>query len=163
MHKRYNFKTVADVGYGLGFFTNRIYREVLGVASAIHGFDISHSAVQKAQNNFPDLKFSQFDITQSPQLPKSKFDLVISKESHWYVLKKLVAFRTSISKLSRQWIYVVQSFQRMLATWARNFPNPNSIIKFWEAICNTEYVCIETDSKFNNRPLIHLFLRKREL
>ena len=30
MHKRYDFKTVADVGCGLGFFTNRIYREVWG-------------------------------------------------------------------------------------------------------------------------------------
>ena len=132
-------------------------------ASAIHGFDISDSAIQKAQNNFPDLKFSQLDITQSPQSPKSKFDLVICKECHWCVLEGLEAFRTSICKLSRQWIYVVQSFPEIAHYLGQEvFPNPNSIIKFWQVICATEYV-IETDSKFNNRPLIHLFLRKREL
>ena len=40
------------------------------------------------------------------------------------------------------------------------FPDSESIRQFWQDLFEEEFVCIENDSKYGSRPLIHMFLTK---
>ena len=40
------------------------------------------------------------------------------------------------------------------------FPNPETLLSFWSKRCEVIYTNIETDQKYGNRPLIHMFLKK---
>jgi len=170
MHSRHQLKMVADIGCGLGFFTNRVAEEVLS-SRDIHGFDISFTAIQKARQLFPQLQFSTFDILG--ELPASsdvysaipsirqEYDLVICKECHWYMLDHLELFKQRVRRLSTKFLYISQSFpESENYLGCKIFPNPESIRQFWEDSFEEVFVCIENDSKYENRPYIHMFLTK---
>ena len=162
MKERYSFASVADIGCGLGYFTNRVSKEVLSQGDEVSGYDISRSAVDKAKGNFPHLEFEALDITKPLRQDLcNRFKLVICKECHWYVLDSLKAFRENIIKISSEYVYIVQTFPESSCFLGDDvFANPEAIRVFWEQHCRIIFSCKEEDNKYGNRPLIHLFMRK---
>ena len=163
MHGRHNFECIADIGCGLGYVTSRIQEETLGGAKdVITGFDIATSAVQRARQMFPDICFETLDVTRPiPSCLHGLFDLVICKECHWYVLSHLEQFRSNLLKMSKKWIYVVQSFPESKPYLGMDkFPSPEALIEFWSEVGFAAYRLIEWDSLYGGRPMVHLFLSK---
>jgi len=81
---------IAEIGCGLGYVTAFLAKSITN--SQLEGFDISVTAVQKARQRFPNLKFTQADITavdfrdnHEPQ----QFDVVILNQVLWYILDSL--------------------------------------------------------------------------
>jgi SAM-dependent methyltransferase len=162
MNARHSFERVADIGCGLGYVTARIKAEVLRAKDAMTGFDVSSSAVMKARRMFPGICFESLDITKpiSPDL-HGIFDLVICKECHWYVLNHLEQFRSNLLKMSKRWVYLVQSFpEKKPYLGMDKFPTPEAFINYWTEVGHSAYHLIEWDSLYGGRPLVHLFLGK---
>lgn len=164
MNARHSFERVADIGCGLGYVTSRMKMEVLGAKKSITGFDISVSAVLKARRMFPSISFEPLDISKPiPSNLYGIFDLVVCKECHWYVLNHLEQFQRNLLKMSKKWIYIVQSFpEKKPYLGMDNFPSPEALIKFWTEVGHSAYHLIEWDSLYGGRPLVHLFLGKDE-
>ncbi|OPY03250.1 MAG: 23S rRNA methyltransferase A [Syntrophorhabdus sp. PtaB.Bin047] len=162
MKTRFGFSRVADIGCGLGYVTSRIHREVLEENDAIVGFDVSPTAVLKAGKTFPGIDFETLDITK-PLADRllDAFDLVVCKECHWYVLDHLTQFRENILRMTRKWVYVVQSFPEDRPYLGMDvFPSPEALVDFWTRAGSPEYHLVEWDGLYGGRPLVHLFLGK---
>ena len=164
MKTRYGFNQVADIGCGLGYVTARIQREVLGRDGALTGFDVSPSAIAKARQMFPAVHFEILDISKTISSALcGAFDLVICKECHWYILDHLERFRSNLLKMSGRWIYLVQSFpEKKPYLGMDRFPTPEALIKYWAEVGHPTYHLIEWDSFYGGRPLVHLFLKRKE-
>lgn len=112
--KQFKYNTVCEIGCGLGYFSNRLLKE-LSLKSKklkVTGIDISKTVVIKAAKKFPEIKFIAADLTKESYLVKKNFDLVVVKEVLWYVCHKLDKFlRNSINLIKdRGFLYVSQSF-----------------------------------------------------
>jgi SAM-dependent methyltransferase len=161
MQKSYNFQKVADIACGLGYFTQRVADEVL-IENNISGFDISETAVKQANQRFPQISFQVLDILKKVPLKlKNAYDLVICKECHWYVLHQLDYFQKQLLDISSAYVYICQSFPENDTYLGKEvFPNPETLLSFWSKRCEVIYTNIETDQKYGNRSLIHIFLKK---
>ena len=60
--KRFKVGSVAEIGCGLGFFTDYLKRSLPDVV--VKGFDISETAISRARSCFPELEFGIMDIME---------------------------------------------------------------------------------------------------
>ena len=65
-----NLHSVVDVGCGLGFLSNRIFKE-LGYPK-FFACDISETSISRASKKFKNINFFQFDLQEKREIP-SKF------------------------------------------------------------------------------------------
>jgi SAM-dependent methyltransferase len=98
--RQYHYKSICEVGCGLGFFTDRLWRELRGPEEEVRvtGIDISPTAIDKAKIMFPHLHFAVGDLTGELPLLEERFDLVVIKEIMWYVCHKLPVFLHNIRR-----------------------------------------------------------------
>lgn len=117
--KQEGFRTICEIGCGMGYVADRIKRELVDVD--VTGVDVSTTAVEKAQTMFPNINFEVFDIINDDILTltqrggnfaafKQQFDIVMTKECLWYVLEKLDIFWTNLEHMTSKFIYICQSF-----------------------------------------------------
>jgi len=72
--RMFNLNSVIDVGCGLGFLSNHIFKE-LGNPK-FFACDISETAISKASKKFKNINFFQFDLEKKSETPPpiNKFD-----------------------------------------------------------------------------------------
>src|ERR1700722_14761386 len=69
---------ILDVGCGTGQLTGEISRS----GAQVVGIDSATSMIEQAKQNFPDVRFEQFDVTAMPY--REEFDAVFSNAAlHW--------------------------------------------------------------------------------
>lgn len=90
--KKYEVKDIVEAGCGLGYYSNWIFQETGIVPIA---FDFSETAVKKATENFPELRFEHGDIVKDLTKYKSAGCIVFS-EIIWYVLPNLTKILTAL-------------------------------------------------------------------
>lgn len=82
---QYNFSIIYDVDCGKGAFTNLLKKQ----NNSVFGYDISPTAVVKAQARFPDISFDTLDISDQiklKSLPPSDLTVIMETLSyieHW--------------------------------------------------------------------------------
>ncbi len=92
--KKHDCKKVLEAGCGLGYYAERMYQETGNVPISV---DLSSTAIEKAQINFPHLNFKVADI--SSELEKFKeVDCVLLSEIMWYILDDLDDILTDLRK-----------------------------------------------------------------
>ena len=82
--KKYQIKSIAEFGCGLGYFSRMI--KALGNVDVL-GIDISKTAIAKAQTNFPDIRFHVDTIANLERY--AACDAVLLAEITWYILPEL--------------------------------------------------------------------------
>lgn len=88
---QYNFNTILDIGCGKGLFTSLLKKKNNNVV----GWDISPTAIKKAQTSYPDITFEVVDISKRKYLHFT--DLILLKEVLSYVKEwKKVIYRISM-------------------------------------------------------------------
>ncbi|MGU5646342.1 class I SAM-dependent methyltransferase [Aeromonas caviae] len=91
---------IVEIGCGLGYVTKQISDEF--PQSKVAGIDISETAINKATQLFPCLRFIEADITD-PQLTSrvesGTWDVVILNQLLWYILESLPTVMTNIYSL----------------------------------------------------------------
>lgn len=112
--RQFRYESICDVGCGFGYFTNRLHNELSSNEGKpkVTGIDISQTAIKKAKNLFPEIHFIKGDLIKERPLPGEYFDLVVLKESLWYVCHKLSQFLQNLLELVKVdgFLYVSQSF-----------------------------------------------------
>ena len=112
--KQFKYESICEVGCGLGYFSNRLYKELSSNAGLpkVTGIEISKTAVEKASEQFPDIRFIVGDLTKEILLPDEKYDLVVIKEVFWYVCHSLKQFLKNIREMIKEngFLFVSQSF-----------------------------------------------------
>lgn len=81
---------IAEIGCGLGYVTAFLADSIPN--SELEGFDISSTAIQKARQRFPNLKFTQADVTTEnfrEYHEPNQFDVIILNQVLWYILDSL--------------------------------------------------------------------------
>lgn len=83
------FERILDVGSGLGGLLSILAARNGG--GFVLGLDVSHTAVEKATQRYPELSFERHDLAKE-DLAQSGFGLVTISEVLWYVLDDLETF-----------------------------------------------------------------------
>ena len=91
------FDRVLDIGCGLGGLLSSI-RQRNGGAGEIVGIDISETAVAKARQKYPQIRFEQRNLLEQEPWRRD-FDLVVMSEVLWYVLADLDRFYDRVAVL----------------------------------------------------------------
>ena len=132
MNRLCRFDSIADIGCGLGYMTQRIGNEA-AVDAQVSGFDISRTASDTAATLVPGVRFHELDILQSlPSYYAHRFDLVVCIDVHWYALNNLDIFRKNIGLLSSKYIYIRQSLPAQDCYLGDDiFPDLDSLTRFW--------------------------------
>lgn len=161
-HKQQHFTSLLEVGCGLGYIVNRIYHEV---DSKIHltGTDISANATEKAQQLFPYIQFEKGNILEDvPQKYQSAFDVVMTKDTLWYVLDNLEAYFDNLAQMSKKYIYIHQSFPASSQFLGSDiFPNPKALEQYVSNKFEVEYSLLEYNKEYDKTHNLHLILTKK--
>lgn len=88
LRRQFGVTRVVELGCGLGHFANRIAEMGFDVT----GIDISESAVAKATEAFPNVRFIAADISDHDVLRSIEPQVVILPQITWYILDKLDEF-----------------------------------------------------------------------
>ena len=161
-HKACGFKTICEIGCGLGYVAHRIHKELPGVI--ITGFDISKTAVKRAKRIFPEINFQTLDILKDDTKPYSgAFDLIITKDLIWYVMEKLELFWQKLEQMTVKYIFISQSFPESNPFYGSDiFPSASAMDQYISKLFRVLYSCVEKDTRYGNRELIHILAEKRE-
>ncbi len=89
------YKGVLDLGCGKGRFTSRLK---IATRASVTALDVSRTAVQIAKQRYPDIEFLVASVPPL-QFPDESFDLVLSAELLWYVLRQLDRLFTEIKRV----------------------------------------------------------------
>jgi SAM-dependent methyltransferase len=158
--KQYKYKSVCEIGCGLGFFSKRLCDELGSDKKKpeITGIDISPNAIQKAAKRFPQIRFITADLLKENPLPKEKFDLVIIKEVLWYVCHDLNTFFKHVVQLvkNRGFLYVSLAFPESKVWVGKEIIDcPETLKKILCRYSQPVHYCVEYDWKYHARPLVH--------
>lgn len=112
--RKLKVEAVLEVGCGLGVFTSYLSQALPNIK--IVGMDISKTAVSRASERYPKLKFiacSLNDIDKVICDERYNFDIIILSEVMWYILKDLDMI---IEKLRRyfagKYVIINQTFYK---------------------------------------------------
>lgn len=94
--RKYGFRSVLELGCGLGHFSNEIQKAGLSVT----GVDVSQTAIRKATAAYPKCSFLCGDILDFQIYEENHPDCIILSEITWYVLDKLDDFLSYYKKAS---------------------------------------------------------------
>ena len=112
--KQFKYSNICDVGCGLGYFTYRLFAELVFTKERkqVTGIDISTTAVTQATQRFGQIRFLAADLLKERPLPREQFDLVVVKELFWYVCHRYERFGQTLLEMLTPggFLYVSQSF-----------------------------------------------------
>ena len=158
-HFRYRlgFRSLLEVGCGLGYFTNRL-QESFGNDVVVSGLDVSDSAVKKASNMFPDIDFMVADLVkENVKSLRNKYDVVMEKEVLWYVLDDIDLFFSNMRNLSNRYFYISQSFPESKKFLGCDvFHNANELVEYISNRFTLIHSAVERDPGFGGRELVHI-------
>jgi SAM-dependent methyltransferase len=168
MLKQYQYERILDIGCGLGYFTERMRRELSAPDREnpeLTGYDISKTAVEKARGLFPCIRFEAKDILSDASGAETGFDLVVVRDIIWYVCHSMDRFITTILGLSSPGglIYIGQSFPAG-DTWVgmEVFACPEEVAELVGRFAGIVHTCRERDHRFAGGDYIHILARNGE-
>ncbi len=115
-----NNSQILEVGSGLGFVT-KLISDTFPFASC-HGLDISKTAIKKASNLFPEIKFFVGDICSDKFYIPEKYDIVILSQLLWYILEKFPIALDNCSKImdNSSQLIITQAFLKQNQKYAKD-------------------------------------------
>lgn len=171
--RRHRFRTICEVGSGLGYLAHRLRTELLtpdGGRPEVTGLDISPTAVAKAAARFPEIRFVLSDLLDEARLPPApeKHDLVVAKDVLWYVCHELDRFLDRVVALAdipsaNGMIHISQSFPNV-EKWVGQ-----DVIGSCEELLDhlrrhgvhVLYTCVERDIRWEGATALHVLGRVR--
>jgi SAM-dependent methyltransferase len=158
--RQYTYESICDIGCGLGYFSNRLLKELKAKKGApkVTGFDISGTAIKKASRLFPEIRFVTGDLLRGHPLPREQFDLVVAKELFWYVCHRLPLVLKRVIALVKDngFLYVSLCFPES-DTWVGQhiIDCPETLKTILCQYTAVVHYCVEYDEHYNGRPLVH--------
>ena len=134
---------VLDIGCGMGCVTDRLRKELS--ISTLSGCDISEHAIKKAREKYDGIDFFYKDMLCKTSQPEKKYDFIYVKDILWYVIDDIETFTENILSLLKPegMLYTMQSFPDLEDYYGKSiFPNPESILKFYEKYFKFRYKSI---------------------
>lgn len=157
-HEELHFKTICDVGCGLGYMAKKIATALDGVT--ITGLELSQTAVDKAKKLFPEITFRQYDLLVKNPPPEEPYDLVMAKNFLWYVLENVDLVFENIAGLTKKHFFMTQSFPSAKTFFGQDlFPNANALADFIATKFNIIYKCVELNDA--GEECLHVFTEKK--
>lgn len=161
------YRTIRDVGCGLGYFTSRMFHELqspTGGPPSVSGVDCSSTAIEDASARFPGIRFVVADLLSGTRDDRrTRCDLVVARDVLWYVYKKLDYFLSRILAMvngstGRGHIHITQSFPSGDQWVGQNIiGGPAQLLDHLDRIMTVRYSCVEQDSRWSGAKVIHVF------
>jgi len=135
------FDEIHDLGCGTGHYLNLIAEDSLASGGMTYGYDISETACKTAARNFPNSKFSVFDLTEqtTKTLPPTKVGepqptrLFMIRATLWYVHQRFETVIDNIKSMmiSGDRLLVVQNFPPLDSQFIGKevLPNHSALIR----------------------------------
>jgi SAM-dependent methyltransferase len=169
METRAPYDSILDIGCGLGYFTNEISGYCKKSNNTL-GTDISPTAVRKARELFPALRFEVLDITgnlDKQGFGQKKFSLVFVRGLFWYVFPEIQKVcRNIISMIDKEgYLLIQQNFPPLDSDFIGKevLPNPDALLNHFRPFIQENVVNYLEDNKENpvNDNWIYLFGRRK--
>lgn len=161
------YQTICDAGCGLGYFTDRLRRELrnpTGNAPSITGFDTSPTAIESASARFSNIRFIVADLVSArPDVPATYFDLVVVRDLLWYISSELERFLERIVTWVRPdgdggHIHITQSFPGVEQWVGKDvIGSPEDLLERFARITTVTYWCVEHDHRWSGAGVLHMF------
>jgi len=165
--KAKRYRTICDVGCGLGYFTNRLRTELKspqGEPPAVTGLDMAPTAINNASSRFPGIRF---DVCNFPHPPGGMslrgVDLVVARDVLWYVCADLRRFLDSLTALvraggERGFVHVTQSFPSGDEWVGKDvIGSADTLLCMLAARVTVLYSCLERDRHWGGACVLHAF------
>jgi len=124
------YASILEVGCGLGYIAAKLRAFVR--SDALDAFDVSPTAIEKAQRLHQAIRFYADDITKTAFKPRQRYELVVVKDLFWYVLAALPTVLRNLEACVAPggWLYVCQSFPRLDEPFVGRdlIPNPEALL-----------------------------------
>ncbi len=150
-------RSLLDVGCGMGYMAERLRQEIPELNRVV-GLDISETAVARAAEMFPDIKF--VSGTMDNLRLEERFDVVVSKDVLWYVLDNLPGYLAGLARRSSRWVYLGQSFPDKRPFYGEEIiPNAQSLLAYLEQQGHSVvYSVVERDAAYGGREYVHALI-----
>jgi SAM-dependent methyltransferase len=131
------FASILEMGTGLGYYAAKLRRYGLAEGGAMHAFDISEAAIEKARTVDPAIEFWVDDVTRPDFSPRRRYDLVVIRDVFWYIFEHMDTVVANLAKSVRPGglLYVCQSFPSLDRPFVGKtvIPNPEALVAFFDA------------------------------
>lgn len=134
--KRFKCNTAIELGCGTGTFTNMIAKAGIDIT----GIDISPTAIKKAKDYYPHIKFRINDILDFHIYEELHPQCIIMSEISWYILPKLKQFLEYYKKLKKVYLLHLLTFYapRRQKYGLDYFSNLGECLQYFD-LCYEEY------------------------
>lgn len=163
--KQFRYDSICEIGSGLGYFSNRLHNELgsnSGERPQVTGIDISQTAIKKASKQFQEIRFVVGDILKENPLQDEYFELIVVKETLWYICHDLKKFMQNVLTMLKKdgFFYISQSFPES-DKWVGKevIDGPEELKSILIKYIKPVYINIEYDWNYNGRPLVRFLGR----
>ncbi|MCK4532343.1 class I SAM-dependent methyltransferase [bacterium] len=169
LEKRAPYKSILDVGCGLGYFTKEAGKLCQKDGSVL-GVDLSPTAVNRAKQLFSHTDFEVMDITRdlyAQNWKGRKYHLVIVRGLFWYVFSKIDRVCQNIIELidKNGYLLIQQNFPPLDSNFVGKeiLPKPESLLSYFKSDVTELIINYLEDSKQNqtNNNWIYMFGLKK--
>lgn len=125
----YHFDTIIDIGCGLGYYLDQFKDK----GDELIGYDISPTAVEKAQKLFP-YEFKTLDLVKQDLPSKSGNVLYTVRGFFWYVFPHMPRIIANFNKLKKgQYILISQNWPPKGSDFVGKeiLPNPEALMAYF--------------------------------
>lgn len=167
--KHYNYNSVCEIGCGIGYFTERLRKELKAKTAIdkrprVTGVDISETAISQARSNFPQIRFIVGDLLKERPLAGELFDLIVTKEIMWYVCHNVKPFMKNVVSMMQDdgFLYISQSFPEAKKWYGQDIiSSPLALKDIISKYVTPVHYCVEWDYNVKGRPLAHILAKKK--
>ena len=165
--KQFKYESICEIGCGLGYFSKRLCTELRSNHGKpeVTGVDVSETAIKKARSLFPKIRFVKGNLLGGRILKNEYFDLVVLKQTLWYVCHDLEKFLQAINSMisEKGYLYVTQSFPGK-SKWVGQdvISGPENLKEILTQYAKPVFYCLERDCNFNGWSMVHFLGRSRK-
>lgn len=160
--RQYHYNNICDIGCGLGYFSNRLYEELVlpgGRRPSVTGVDISESAIKKARKSFSGCHFISADICKKVPARMKLMDLAVVKDLMWYILNDRIKFLKNVMAIVKEggFIYFSQSFPGTKKWFGQDIiSGPEQLKDIVSEYIDPIHYCLDLHRDYSGGPIVHI-------
>lgn len=159
------YASILEVGCGLGYIAAKLEPLTKNGRASIEAFDISPTAIRKAQRLHPGIGFYVDDITQLSFRPRRRYALVVVRDLFWYVFQDLETVLRNLNACVQPhgWLYIGQSFPAPDRPFVGQsaLPSPEALLARLVHYQPVYTALLRNHHLVNDGPIVHFLGRKR--
>ena len=159
------YDSILELACGLGYVGTKL-KTLAGESGSVDAFDISPLAIEKARRIHPGIHFYVDDITQPSFTPRRSYNLVVLKDSFFYLLRDIPTLVRNINRCvgTGGYLYICQPFHALEQPFVGKdlVPNPDALVSYFHMFQPIYTATLRQHERVSDGPILHFLGMKME-